>query len=662
MTDRESKAGAAVAPTGPTSGSSLNSSEELPIELSTDPMRFAPVNATTSVFFDETNKQVFVVSEGSPDLLVKSLDSDEEEAIPLGRGPVISVKFSLDHRVLSIQRTSRTVVFHNRGAGLDPAEYSQSCKSKLSSHLLGFVWTGTREVAFITSLGLEYYAVNPEKRSLKLIKSYSISVNWYVYSHENRVLLLSTALQANQLQPYLFKDGGVTRLSKFEVELPAAYNQLSPKLLERDVYLAPLYQRLYCMVVRNKPRGGPAEITLLRLTRDTTTRVAVLALDQSGRFAINTVDNLILVHHQISKSTCIFDLKWSTVGRDGNYLDGHSVEVLHPMMRPRSIAAPPRHNDDTVSRTNLYSSSWIVFQPDIVIDARLGYLWTLHFNLDRMAELIPSKTKLLKFLLRRGDAKETILRVIFDAIKPETQCELGVISQMFDQINHIYARRLLGSTTPQGIILPQLGSEAIAVNQSDMYKGVFLALEDTKIKYQFMVKVLVDYIRSLSYFGVTVEHFLYELVINLLVRHNRYYQLHQFLQYHVINDSKPVACLLLSLESKYPPAFQLALDMLKRLATANEEIVDVLVGKDQLLLALRFLRSLGPEAVATVSPRRFLEAAYNTGDSSLFYIVYKFFEERNVTLRKRPEFRKGEECEAFVAHFNKLFNQQITVD
>lgn len=60
--------------------------------------------------------------------------------------------------------------------------------------------------------------------------------------------------------------------------------------------------------------------------------------------------------------------------------------------------------------------------------------------------------------------------------------------------------------------------------------------------------------------------------------------------------------------------------MLKRLATANEEILDVLVSKDQLLVALRFLRGLGPEAVATVSPRRFLEAAYNTKDSSLFYI------------------------------------------
>jgi hypothetical protein len=87
--------------------------------------------------------------------------------------------------------------------------------------------------------------------------------------------------------------------------------------------------------------------------------------------------------------------------------------------------------------------------------------------------------------------------------------------------------------------------------------------------------VLARYIRSLNHFSLPVQHFLYELVINLLVRHNRYYQLHQFLQYHVVNDSKHVACLLLSLEGAYAPAFQLALDMLKRLHTANEDIFDV---------------------------------------------------------------------------------------
>ena len=36
----------------------------------------------------------------------------------------------------------------------------------------------------------------------------------------------------------------------------------------------------------------------------------------------------------------------------------------------------------------------------------------------------------------------------------------------------------------------------------------------------------------------------------------RLYQLHQLLQYQVITDSKPVACLLLSLASVYPSSQQ----------------------------------------------------------------------------------------------------------
>merc|ERR1719443_2469766 len=101
-----------------------------------------------------------------------------------------------------------------------------------------------------------------------------------------------------------------------------------------------------------------------------------------------------------------------------------------------------------------------------------------------------------------------------------------------------------------------------------------------------MIAVLVEYIRSLNQFQIPVQHYLYELMINTLVLNNSFYQLHQFLQYHVFTDSKPLACLLLSLESAYPPSHQLALDMLKRLSTANEEIVEVLLSKSQVLPAL----------------------------------------------------------------------------
>ena len=51
---------------------------------------------------------------------------------------------------------------------------------------------------------------------------------------------------------------------------------------------------------------------------------------------------------------------------------------------------------------------------------------------------------------------------------------------------------------------------------------------------------MVEYTRSLGAVGVTVQHFLYQLVINALVRTRHFYQLHQLLQYHVLADSKPL--------------------------------------------------------------------------------------------------------------------------
>jgi len=165
----------------------------------------------------------------------------------------------------------------------------------------------------------------------------------------------------------------------------------------------------------------------------------------------------------------------------------------------------------------------------------------------------------------------------------------------------------------------------VVIDQSDMYTHVFTPIEEEKgFDYKFIVAVLTEYIRSLNFHHLSVEPFLYELLINFLVRKQRFYQLHQLLQYHVVSDSVHVACQLLSLEGTYPPAYQLALDMLKRLQT-HEQILEVLLTKQQLLAAIRFVKT---HKTVKVSPARFLEVATQTGDSTLFYTVYKFFEQR----------------------------------
>ena len=155
------------------------------------------------------------------------------------------------------------------------------------------------------------------------------------------------------------------------------------------------------------------------------------------------------------------------------------------------------------------------------------------------------------------------------------------------------------------------------------------------------------------------------------MRQNKYYQLFQFMQYHVIvstshhhlwapqrapatalvvsccqDDSKPTACLLLSLEKKYPPAFQMALDMFKRLGGSHDEIATALLTSGHVMAALRFIQSMagfpiaafslpqagaqpypcrrplvgqGAEAVAAIPARQYLEAAHISNDSMLFY-------------------------------------------
>ncbi|XP_072016705.1 regulator of MON1-CCZ1 complex-like [Amphiura filiformis] len=641
------------------------------VQLSTNPVRFEPISKATNVFYDEVKRQVFAVrSGGALGVVVKGQDDRQSASFRMeDKGPVMSIKFSHDLRVLAVQRSHKTVEFINFTKGADPTEYSQTCKGK-TTKIIGFNWTSVNEIVFITDHGLELYQLIPEKKTLKSLKTSSLNINWFVFMAENSLLLASSSTLGNVLNPFHFRPGNIIKLPKFEVDLPVVPKPAKLCLPERDVTIASLYGLLYIVVLRHQPRGPTskgAEIVLYQLQKESPAKKTdVLKLNMSGRFAINVVDNLVVVHHQASKTSMVFDIRLATDETDG-YVNFH-LPVLAPLpIKPVTLtmAGIPTQTGLEMREVgvDLYSPNWVVFQPNIVIDAKLGCLWHVYLKLEPLVTMIPDKNRLIDFLLLRKDSKKVILNVCRQALVPGQQCNLAIIAKVYDQLNQVYRTYLEGeqgaaqgaegtvSPWPPGSNLP------VVVDQSDMYTHVLTPVAEIKdVKYKFMVAVLVEYIRSLNHFSIPVQHFLYELVINTLVRHNRFYQLHQFLQYHVLSDSKPIACLLLSLESVYPPAHQLALDMLKRVTTANEEIIEVLLSKNQLLSALRFLRSVG--GTDNASARKFLEAAKNTEDRMLFFTVYKFFEQRNLRLRGNPQFMPGEHCELYVKHFEDLFGAQ----
>ncbi|KAJ8948873.1 hypothetical protein NQ318_013527 [Aromia moschata] len=258
------------------------------LELSNKPVRFEAVNQLTNVFFDDSNKDVFAVRSGG--VMGVVVKSPNNEGKPLNfrmedHGPVLSIKFSLDHKVLAVQRTNNSVEFMNFDGNKVDSEYSQSCKK--NSNVLGFVWTYINEVALITDHGIELYMH---------LKTTSTSVQWFVWCSFNKIALLASA-HGSQLQPVLFKPGSISKLPKVETE-PGRM------ALERDLTLATLYGVPAVLILRHQSGPHTAEVHVYTINGPGQALVKshVLKLGLSGRFAINVVDDLILVHHQV----CIY--------------------------------------------------------------------------------------------------------------------------------------------------------------------------------------------------------------------------------------------------------------------------------------------------------------------------------------------------------------------
>lgn len=188
------------------------------LELSANPIRFDAVSQLTNVFFDDSNRQVFAVrSGGATGIVVKGPKphSDTHSFCMDDKGPIRSIKFTADNRVLAVQRTDSEVEFiefvPERSQPRQPLE---TCTHRgKSGQIFGFVWIGAREVAVISSGGIELLAVQMERKQIKTVKSLSVSVEWFSWSSQNNLTVLATN-GGQILLPVLLKPGTITKLPK----------------------------------------------------------------------------------------------------------------------------------------------------------------------------------------------------------------------------------------------------------------------------------------------------------------------------------------------------------------------------------------------------------------------------------------------------------------
>nr|XP_027201920.1 regulator of MON1-CCZ1 complex-like [Dermatophagoides pteronyssinus] len=637
----------------------MNENEEYVLQLSDQRIDFKPVSKNVSVFYDESNRQVFIVIDrGSEAIIVKNPDGFIMNFCIQDRGNIFSIKFSPNYEILSLQRSTEFVeffLFKNN----QPQEIFTH-KLKKNGKILGFFWTNNNEIVIISNNGIDYLQVLIEKKSLKSLKSFSLTVDWFVFQPASGILLIANGTFGNVIHPFSFRLSNVYRLNKFEVEWTKNTN--NNYLQERDVTVANLYGKPRLLILRHHPiakdQFGACVIIYTFHKKDLQPqKTDILITNLTGRFATNIVDDLVIIHHQTTKSSMIFDINLSA-NEINDQIKFHLPIISKCTIRPYKI--------NNVIDYDLYSPNWVIFQPNIIIDAKYGCLWFLELNLEFIERLIKNVPILIDFLLLRRNSKQNILKVCRNIVrisKKYGQNPIGNLSLVFNKLNLTYKESFSNTNTPMDSSSSSFDyvrqKTRTTIDQKDILSNFFDYFTEDDIDNHLGIAIIFEYVYSLSSHDIEIEFFIYEFLINYLIKSGNYYQMHQFLQYHVFNDSTHLACLLLSLNKKYPYGYQLGLDMLKRLNKTDDEIIEVLLSQNQIIRALRYLEKYGD--IYSVSARKFLETAYATKDTKIFHQVYKFFQLRNLKLRNSLEFVKGENCTVYEKHFENIFGSKISV-
>ncbi|KAH8365792.1 hypothetical protein KR093_004401 [Drosophila rubida] len=626
------------------------------IELSNNFIRFDAVSQLTNVFFDDSNKQIFAVrSGGATGVVVKGPVEDTVITFCMSDrgGAIRSIKFSPDNQILAVQRKENAVE-------LVCFQGEQPLLQDIITHqvktlIYGFVWVHNRELALISNTGVEIFQIVPEKRQVRSVKALSISIKWFAWCCDANVALLCTN-EGNTLIPVIIKQKVITKLPKVDLGNP------SREVMESKVTLGRVYGVLAVLILQANSNSGmmEVEVHLLNGPGLAPRKCHVLRLSLVGLFAINTVDNLIVVHHQATGTSLLFDI--ALRGELINDVTYHSPITPGRSIKPFGLKLPSLSPDGQILQCELYSTNWVLFQPNIVIDAKLGCMWYLNLAIEPLCHLISDRIRLTEFLLQRCSGKHMLLKVLQQLIDEQYKGTLlPVLETIFDKINKIYASwvqlELQSQTAQPSNVKTTVSKHAappiVLIEQSDMAQ-----ILQTIAERPYTESVLMLYLQSLNKYNIAAQEELSKMIISELIRNRSFDTLRRLVSYSMLQESKSVACFLLAHSDVNSAISQVAIDMLGKIQ-AHEIIIEVMLGQGKVIDALRLAKnSLGLDKVPA---RKFLEAAHKTQDDLIFHSVFKFFQMRNMRMYETTAFPKAEQCTEFIQHFNNTFSADSTI-
>ncbi|MED6152194.1 hypothetical protein PIB30_089528 [Stylosanthes scabra] len=631
----------------------------------------------------------------------------------ISQGPILAIRYSLDTKVIAIQRSSHEIQFQVRETR---ETFSHKCRPE-SESILGFFWTDSQQcdIVIIKTSGLDLYAYNSASKSLQLVETKKLNVSWYVYTHESRLVLLASGMQCKTFHGFQISSADIVRLPRFDMVMAKSEANSKPVLAAEDIFIITVYGRIYCLQVDR--------VAMLlhsyRLYRDAVIQqVGLLKFLYDLLFV---VDNVLLIHQIEAKVVILYDLF-----ADSRAPISAPLPLLlrgFPRSGTTSSQSSGRESDNSCSNVSnheavTYADSWTFLVPDLVCDVTNKLLWKFHLDLEAISASSSEVPSMLEFLQRRKfeahKAKQLCLGIIrtlilehrpvpmvakaihvvvtsyshsiktgsyLKGLKPEKPLASGVQNAGADisavgtnaigksiihesnarvdrgssskalsldsedeshtanprrnsketqtggEVNNqnssgteVHSAYVMQSSLQSGQEESQLTSAAISPDE--MYSFVFSPVDEEMVgDPSYLVAIIIEFLHSANLEKIRALPNLYVLIIQLLVRNERYAELGLFVINKILEPSKEVALQLLESGRQNTQTRKLGLDMLRQLGLHHDYVL-LLLQDGYHMEALRYARKF---KVDSIRPSLFLEAAFASNDTQHLAAVLRFF-------------------------------------
>jgi hypothetical protein len=181
------------------------------LELSPDSLFFEPTTAE-SVFFDDGNHQVITFRPFKTSGMILKCDANNMSQTVLcltlsGNQTILSIKFSLDNKLVAIQRLEKSIEIYSFNANRPELNALLTTKKfrGIKLKLIDFVWISSLELLVVLNKRLELFRFSTDTNWLEPIRMITLSDSlWYAWCKVGHLALIASQRGA-VLTPFVIK-------------------------------------------------------------------------------------------------------------------------------------------------------------------------------------------------------------------------------------------------------------------------------------------------------------------------------------------------------------------------------------------------------------------------------------------------------------------------